>query len=612
MIDVDETLPWLASVICMPRWPVATKMVVDRTEARGYELNLLRDRSLRDVSPEALSCVAEIVSEKDAVLAMAWKLLALRPTDARAMVQAVVADATALISSTEGDVVEALARLRVWDAVAHGKVTGGGDFFQLAEKYWRGERQYMLARRDEQNRVVPAMPPCVELLACDRWDDAFAWLAKETARQAGHDINVRPPPPHDDRKKQADLIKAHVESLFGEGRDYCGDLALAWQMLLCDPRRPHTFNPVMPQLAWALGHRSVITNPAEENLLRARLHLWWEAAAGKWDDTKDSVFAITGRLADKDEIYDRHRTQEEADEQPESTEPCLDPVAPTVVVMPKGRAEEKGLPQAWKDLRDEPLPLVVCRDAAEVRERLQEEYPYAWREVAMLTQDLRSGEPARIKPTLLLSRPGIGKTRLIRRLAENISPDLYVSRFDAASAFDGMYGGTPKGWTSAHPSVPARAVLASRTANPIVLVDEIEKASESTHNGNLWSAMTPLLERETSQRHRESGLDAELDLSHVIHLATANSVERLPSQLRDRFRVIKIPAPTLAHLPKLAALVMRDLAAEDDARAHDKPLAADELEIIGRAWAHERFSIRKLQRLVGATLETRDACARRH
>ncbi|MGY0571913.1 AAA family ATPase [Bradyrhizobium sp. RDM12] len=154
--------------------------------------------------------------------------------------------------------------------------------------------------------------------------------------------------------------------------------------------------------------------------------------------------------------------------------------------------------------------------------------------------------------------------------------------------------------------------MMSRTANPIVLVDEIEKAGSSDHNGNLWSAMTPHLEVETSRRYRESGVEAELDLSHVIHLATANSVERLPSQLRDRFRVIKIPAPTLAHLPRLAALVMRDLAAEDEARAHDEPLAADELEIIGRAWIRERFSMRKLQRLVSATLEARDAFARRH
>jgi hypothetical protein len=57
---------------------------------------------------------------------------------------------------------------------------------------------------------------------------------------------------------------------------------------------------------------------------------------------------------------------------------------------------------------------------------------------------------------------------------------------------------------------------------------------------------------------------------------------------------------------------MRDLARDDEARAHDEPLAQDELDVIGRAWAKEKFSMRKLQRLVGATLEARDQCARRH
>lgn len=134
-------------------------------------------------------------------------------------------------------------------------------------------------------------------------------------------------------------IPGVVDALYGLGREDCGELALAWQMMCCDPRRPESFNAVVPQLAWSLRHRSVITNAAEETLLRARLHLWWEAAAGKWGDHKDSIFAITARLADKEEIHDRHRTQQEADEQPEMTEP--DPAAPTVVVMPKDRAEEK-------------------------------------------------------------------------------------------------------------------------------------------------------------------------------------------------------------------------------------------------------------------------------
>ncbi|MCS3731544.1 ATP-dependent Lon protease [Bradyrhizobium betae] len=153
--------------------------------------------------------------------------------------------------------------------------------------------------------------------------------------------------------------------------------------------------------------------------------------------------------------------------------------------------------------------------------------------------------------------------------------------------------------------------MMSRIANPIAFVDEIDRAGESTYNGNLWSAMLPFLEVTTSRRYREVGIDAELDLSHVLHFSTANSVEKLPSQLRDRFRVIRMPSPTLAYLPALAALIMKELASEGD-RRFDEPLATDELHNIGPVWKRERFSMRKLKRLIEATLEARDACAVRH
>lgn len=608
---VDKELLWLAALVCIPSWSEAARAATGRTIALGFEMNLLRDGSLRDMSPRALLNIAMHLKEEHPTLSLAWRLLALRPSDEKALVHEVVGVVVSLVSSTDGDVTEALARLRVWAAVADGKFTGD-DFFKIAGQFWRGEREYIVARLDEENRCSGGIPVCVELLDQDRWDDAFAWLSAQTARQAGK-LGVGSPPPHADRKKQRFLINAHVELLFAQGRDYAGELALAWQMMTCDPERPESFNAVLPQVTWLLQHWSIITSPIQKARLHDRLHVWWLAARGEWAGaTKPvSIFRIAERETASHTYEDSGNFPlPEPDPEPED----LQPAPPTVVVMPARHAEEKGLPQAWKDLRDQALPLVVCADAAEVRERLQEEYPHAFREIAMLTQDLRSGEPVRIKPTILLSQPGTGKTRLIRRIAEVASSDLYTYRFDAASSFDGMYGGTSKGWSSAHPSVPARAVMLSKTANPLVFVDEICKAGESQHNGNLWSAMTPMLEKETARRHRESGIDAELDLSHVLHCATANSIERLPSQLRDRYRVIRIPLPTLAHLPRLAATIVNELAIDNEMFASHavEPLAPDELEIIGRAWARGRFSMRKLQRLIEATLEARDACARRH
>lgn len=587
MEEVERRLQWLAAMICMPTWSAALWYVVARTEASGFELDLQADRSMRDASPDAMRRIAEAMN--DPALACAWRLLALRPTHPSTEIDAVVAGARALMSVAEGDVTHALARLRLWSAVGRGERTADlGDFFRTA---------------DAEKQAPRAVPLCIEMLEHDRWDEAFSWLTAQTRRLTA-ELKIGDCPTQErDRKKQQTLIERYAELLFSQGQDWTGDLALAWLMLACDPEVPESFNFVLPPLRWLLDR---VPAPRRKAHLLERLEIWWRAARGEWAGAIEPVSIFR--------VAERETTGDFDDEgiPPDPAPPRKPSPAPGVVVMPGKSAEERGLPLAWRDLRDERLPFVLCDDAARVRKALREEYPHAHREIDILTQDLRDGQPVRMRPTLLVSpEAGMGKSRLVGRFAELLGGDMYVYRFDGAASRDGAYSGFPKGWSSAQPSVPARAIMMSRIANPIAFVDEIDRAGESTYNGNLWSAMLPFLEVTTSRRYREVGIDAELDLSHVLHFSTANSVEKLPSQLRDRFRVIRMPSPTLAHLPALAALIMKELASEGD-RRFNEPLATDELHNIGPVWKRERFSMRKLKRLIEATLEARDTCAVRH
>ncbi len=142
---------------------------------------------------------------------------------------------------------------------------------------------------------------------------------------------------------------------------------------------------------------------------------------------------------------------------------------------------------------------------------------------------------------------------------------MYVYRVDGAATHD----------RSAERA--RRAIMVSRIANPIAFVDEIDRAGEGAYNGNLWSAMLSSLRLRLSGRYR-AGIDAELDLSHVLHCCSANFIETPPSQLKDRFRVIRMPSPTLAHLSTLAAMIMKDLGSENglcfDARQHRRGMEA--------------------------------------
>ena len=90
-----------------------------------------------------------------------------------------------------------------------------------------------------------------------------------------------------------------------------------------------------------------------------------------------------------------------------------------------------------------------------------------------------------------------------------------------------------------------RAVHQSMTANPVVMIDEIDKAKESSNNGYLAHALLSFSDVKTASRYRDSSLDAELDLSRVSFIATANDAKLMPDMLRDRFRMIRMPTPTL-------------------------------------------------------------------
>jgi hypothetical protein len=433
-----------------------------------------------------------------------------------------------------------------------------------------------------------------------RWADAFGALHARVDRML-EDRARRLFDVIADRKATQAEISDLIEELYGIGKPSAGALALAWEMLTADPRKPASLY-FLPQLQFALDQADLDANV--DAVLRQRLRFWWEAADGLHLAAKVSIF----RLADPEaecwpEPQDNHTST--------SATLFADPGLPTLVVMPKDKSSKLNNYHAvFKDLVGAAMPLVVVRDLQRIRAALHAEFPHAVTAVDLMLRDLCEDKPVRIRPVVLVGPPGAGKSRLVRRLADLVS--LYVYRFDGAASSDNQFGGTAKAWANTEVSVPARAVAQSRTANPMVLIDEIEKAADRHHNGRLWDALLPFLDPETAGRYRDQSLDCELDLSLVSYTSTANDVTKLPGPLRDRMRVIRVPTPTLVHLPALAASVMRELAAEDGARAGDEPLAGDELDVIGKTWSRAGFSMRSLQKIVLATLEARDSCAPRH
>jgi ATP-dependent Lon protease len=255
------------------------------------------------------------------------------------------------------------------------------------------------------------------------------------------------------------------------------------------------------------------------------------------------------------------------------------------------------------------LPLVEVPPLHEVRNALLFEFPYAAEVIDFALADLVGRSTVRIRPLLVVGKPGSGKTRFAGKLASHLG--LSIWREDASRADGAVFGGTDRRWYSAEPCHPFLAIAQGKIANPLVLIDEIEKAGTRSDYGRLWDCLLGFLEPGTSCCYPDPALQVSVDSSHVSFVATANSLDPLPSPIRDRFRVISFPVPNAAHFEPLLPAVMADLAQERGLKpGWVPPLDGTECTAVARYW--RGGSVRRLRRVVEAILRDREGRATRN
>lgn len=247
------------------------------------------------------------------------------------------------------------------------------------------------------------------------------------------------------------------------------------------------------------------------------------------------------------------------------------------------------------------------KDVAGIARTLGGAWPHARGVIDRILGDVQPGEPVRLRPTLLVGRPGSGKTSLAREIGTALG--LHTTVYPCASVSDNSFGGTPAQWGTRRASTPLEAIRAANLANPVLVLDEIEKTGTGGHHGSLLTSLLPMLERHTASQYFEVGIERPADLSYVGFLATANSLDGVPAPLRDRFRVIEMPDASPEHLGDLARRIVADIAIDAGMDpAWTLPLAYDELTVIRRAW--RGGSLRRLRTAIQATLDARETMLR--
>ena len=147
-----------------------------------------------------------------------------------------------------------------------------------------------------------------------------------------------------------------------------------------------------------------------------------------------------------------------------------------------------------------------------------------------------------IMPLLLLGDPGVGKTHFGKRLARALETEFEFISMNALSA-GFIITGSSATWKGAKCGKIAERLVQGRYANPVVVLDEVEKASGSTQSDPM-AALYQLLEPETSSHFHDEYIDVDLDASQIFWVMTANSLEGIPEPLLNRMAVYEVPTPT--------------------------------------------------------------------
>ncbi len=167
-----------------------------------------------------------------------------------------------------------------------------------------------------------------------------------------------------------------------------------------------------------------------------------------------------------------------------------------------------------------------------------------------------------LTPMLLLGQPGIGKTHFGRRVAALLSTGFgFISMSSMTAGW--ILSGSSSQWKNAKPGKVFETFLHGQYANPVMMVDEIDKAGGETQYDPL-GALYSLLEQQTARSFVDEFVEIPIDASSVFWIATANDSARIPDPILNRMNVYEIAPPDHEASVRIALAIYREIRTAHD------------------------------------------------